>query len=43
MPITRDEAAFARDHGVEALEQRFETAGVNYLDKHRKSVLATSG
>jgi hypothetical protein len=41
MPITHDEAAFARDHGVESLEQKFETAGVNYLDKQRKSIFTT--
>jgi len=40
MPITHDEAAFAHDHGIEALEQKFETAGVAYLDKKRKSVVA---
>ncbi|GAC1676970.1 MAG: suppressor of fused domain protein [Steroidobacteraceae bacterium] len=42
MPITHDEATFARNHGVEELEQKFETAGVNYLDKQRKSIFLMS-
>lgn len=39
LPITSDEAKFARDYGVEALEKKIETAAVNYLDKRRKSVV----
>lgn len=39
MPITGDEAAFARAVGVEALEQRFEDLGVDCLDRRRGSVL----
>ena len=39
IPITADEVRFKRVHGVEALEQCFETPGFNYLDPHRKSLI----
>lgn len=39
LPITSAERAFAREHGVEALEQRFEEAAIDYLDPFRESVL----
>ena len=42
MPLTSDEAAFARENGVEAVEQKLEAAGANYLDTKRKSVIKVS-
>ena len=39
IPITADERAYAAEHGLEALEQRFEEAGLEYWDPHRSSVL----
>ena len=42
MPITADEAAFAKNHGIEALEQQFEKIGVDYLNPRRPSVLPLS-
>lgn len=39
-PITADEAAFARAHGAEPLEQKFESAAIDTLDVYRRSVLA---
>lgn len=39
MPITRDEAVYARSDGVEALERRFELVGVDYLKRSRRSVV----
>jgi len=38
-PLTADEAAFARANGAEELEQRFESAAIDTLDIHRRSVL----
>ena len=38
LPITGEEAAYARQHGHDALEQRFEAQRINWLDPHRKSV-----
>jgi hypothetical protein len=40
MPITQAEREFAHEHGVDALEQRFEDTKVDYLDPFRKSVVA---
>ena len=39
IPITAAERAYAAEHGLEALEQRFEEAGVEYWDPHRASVV----
>jgi len=39
LPITQAEREFANEHGVEALEQRFEDAGLEYWDPTRSSVL----
>lgn len=39
MPITVREAAFADIHGYEELESRFDSAGINYLDPNRESVV----
>jgi hypothetical protein len=39
MPVWRQEAEFARDRGAEALQQRLEAAGVNYLDHLRDAVV----
>jgi Suppressor of fused protein (SUFU) len=39
IPITAAETAFARAHGLEALEQRFERSSFNYLDPARLSVV----
>ncbi len=41
IPITADERAYASQHGLEALEQRFEQAGLEYWDPHRRSVVGT--
>jgi hypothetical protein len=38
LPITSAESAFARENGVEALEQRFDDAKIDYLDPFRASV-----
>jgi hypothetical protein len=38
LPITSAERTYAREHGVDALEERFEEAHVDYLDTTRKSV-----
>lgn len=40
IPITNAEAAFATAHGLEALEQRWEEVGFNYLDPRRRSAVA---
>lgn len=40
MPITGAEATFACKEGVEALERKFEAAGINSIDAKRKSVVA---
>jgi len=39
IPITADERDYAARHGLEALEERFEAAGLEYWDPHRASVL----
>lgn len=39
LPITSDEAEFARTHGADALEQVFEEQGIDYLDVLRESAL----
>jgi hypothetical protein len=39
IPITYAEREFARQHGIEALEAKFDAASFNYLDTHRKSVV----
>jgi hypothetical protein len=39
LPITRQERDFKREHGLEALEQRFEAAGLDYTDPARASVV----
>ncbi|MCI0423800.1 MAG: suppressor of fused domain protein [Acidobacteria bacterium] len=38
LPITAREAAFSELNGSEALEQRFDAAGINYLDPKRPSL-----
>jgi hypothetical protein len=37
-PITRQERDFKREHGPEALEERFEAAGLDYSNPARASV-----
>jgi hypothetical protein len=39
IPITAKERAYAAERGLEALEQRFEEAGLEYWDPHRASVV----
>lgn len=39
VPVTSYEVDYAKQCGVNALEQKFESAGFNYLDIHRKSVV----
>lgn len=39
LPITEDELAFKKQHGLEALERRFEASQFNYLDPLRESVV----
>ena len=39
IPITAKERAYAAERGLEALEQRFEQAGLEYWDPHRQSVV----
>ena len=39
IPITVEEVAFKKERGLEALERRFEEAGVDYLDPLRRSVV----
>jgi len=39
IPITAAERAYAAGHGLDALEQRFEEAGLEYWDPHRESVV----
>ena len=39
IPITAKERAYAADQGLDALEQRFEEAGLEYWDPHRASVV----
>jgi hypothetical protein len=42
LPITREERDFKKEHGLEALEQRFEQAGLSYWDLRRQSVVSPS-
>jgi hypothetical protein len=39
LPITERELQFAKLNGLQALEERFERAGLNYLDPMRPSVI----
>jgi Suppressor of fused protein (SUFU) len=39
MPVTQQEVEFKKRHGLEALEDRFEGTGFDYLDPLRKSVV----
>jgi hypothetical protein len=39
VPITESEREFKKIHGIDAIEQQFEQAQVNYLDPHRRSVV----
>ena len=39
LPITQAERDFKASHGQEALEQRFEAAGLRYWDINRDSVV----
>jgi hypothetical protein len=39
IPITPGERDFVAEHGLDALEQRFEAAGLEYWDPHRSSVV----
>lgn len=39
IPITAAERAYAGERGLDALEQRFEQAGLEYWDPHRQSVV----
>ncbi len=39
IPITAKERSYAAERGLEALEQRFEQAGLEYWDPHRQSVV----
>jgi hypothetical protein len=39
IPITAAERALAADRGLDALEERFEDAGLEYWDPHRQSVV----
>ena len=39
IPITAKERAYAAERGLDALEQRFEEAGLEYWDPHRASVV----
>ncbi|MEV6632505.1 suppressor of fused domain protein [Actinoplanes sp. NPDC051470] len=42
LPITAAEAAFRHEHGLEALEQRFDDAGITPADPKRRSVVPGS-
>ncbi|HEV7859655.1 MAG TPA: suppressor of fused domain protein [Pyrinomonadaceae bacterium] len=39
IPITREEREFKKEKGLEALEQQFESQGLDYLDAHRASLI----
>ena len=39
LPITEQERAFATSNGLEALEQRFDDAALEYWDPNRRSVV----
>ena len=38
LPVTESERAFRHEHGLEALEQRFDGAGIRYWDAKREPV-----
>ncbi|MEV6350683.1 suppressor of fused domain protein [Actinoplanes sp. NPDC051851] len=40
LPITKAEKSFRHEHGLEALEQRFDEAELLYADPYRKCVVA---
>lgn len=42
IPITSEERAFKVQHGLEALESRFESSGFDYSNPHRASVVASN-
>jgi hypothetical protein len=39
LPVTSREVEFAKKHGLDALERRFESAPLDYLDAKRESVV----
>jgi hypothetical protein len=39
IPITPDERSYVGKHGLDALEEQFETVGLEYWDPHRASVV----
>ena len=39
LPITEAERDFRSEHGLEALEQRFDDAAIDHTDPHRPSVV----
>jgi len=39
LPITKAEREFKTEHGLEALEQRFDTHAIEFWDPHRPSVV----
>jgi hypothetical protein len=39
IPITPEERAYVQQYGLDALEERFESAGLEYWDPHRSSVV----
>jgi hypothetical protein len=39
LPITSSEAEFAKRHGSESLEAKFESVEIDYLDPHRPAVV----
>jgi hypothetical protein len=39
IPITPEERAYVAEHGLDPLEQRFESVGLEYWDPHRDSVV----
>jgi Suppressor of fused protein (SUFU) len=39
IPITQEERAYVQQYGLDALEERFESAGLEYWDPHRASVV----
>jgi hypothetical protein len=40
IPITAREVHFKKQRGLEALEDLFQTAGINYVDPHRPDLAA---
>jgi hypothetical protein len=39
LPVTASEIAFKKNRGLDALEERFEVSGFNYLDPYRRQVV----